>query len=79
MPIYDYKCRECGKISEVFLHNPDSGPIRCPSCGSENLERIFSSSYMIRTEASAPGGTCCGRETRCDTPPCSEGGVCRRR
>jgi putative FmdB family regulatory protein len=79
MPIYDYRCRECGKVSEIFLRSLHSEAIRCPACGSENLERLISSSYMIRMEASAPGTTCCGRETRCDAPPCSTGDVCRRR
>ena len=78
MPIYDYKCRECGKVSEMFLRSPDSKDIKCPNCGSDNLERLISASYMIRADASAPGTTCCGRTERCETPPCSVGDTCRR-
>jgi putative FmdB family regulatory protein len=78
MPIYDYKCQECGKVSEIFQHGLSNKVIKCPSCGSEKLERLFSASYMIRMDASTPGTTCCGRTERCDTPPCSTGGVCRR-
>lgn len=77
MPVYDYKCEDCGKVSEVFLRSLGE-PVKCPSCGSENLERIFSASYLIKTESPAPGTTCCGRTERCDTPPCSTGEVCRR-
>jgi putative FmdB family regulatory protein len=78
MPIYDYKCGECGKVSEVFQRSLGE-PAKCPSCGSENVERIFSASYLIRTESTTPGTTCCGRTERCETPPCSTDDICRRR
>ena len=78
MPIYDYRCRECRRVSEVFLRS-SNGEARCPHCGSENVERLITASYMIRTDAAAPGTTCCGSEERCETPPCSSGDVCRRR
>ena len=78
MPIYDFKCLECGKVSEIFLRSADGQATCCPDCGSENLERLVSGSYMIRAGASAPGTTCCGRTERCDTPPCSTGGQCSR-
>ena len=78
MPIYDFRCRECGKVSEIFLRGAHGQAARCPDCGNENLERLISASYMIRTEASAPGATCCGRAERCETPPCSTGDTCRR-
>ena len=77
MPIYDFKCQECGRISEVLLRTADKA-VKCPSCGSENMERLVSASYMVKTDASAPGTTCCGRTERCDTPPCSTGDVCSR-
>ena len=77
MPIYDYKCRECGRVSEIFLRNAVQ-VARCPSCGSDNMERLFSASYMIKTDVSASGATCCGRTERCEIPPCSTGDVCHR-
>ena len=79
MPIYDYRCKECGGVSEVFLRSLAGEAIRCPRCGGENLEKLVSASYVIRMDASAPGTTCCGRDSRCDTPPCSTNDVCHRR
>lgn len=79
MPIYDYRCKECGRVSEVFVRNIEGGAIRCPHCGSEDVEKLFSASYIIRMGEAAPGTTCCGRDSRCDTPPCSTDDVCRRR
>jgi len=78
VPIYDFRCRECGKVSELFLRGADNQVVCCPDCGSEKLERLISASYMIKTSASAPGTTCCGRTERCETPPCSTGDVCHR-
>ncbi len=78
MPIYEYRCLDCGKISEVFLRSRDSESTKCPNCGSRNLERLLSASYTIRMSGSTPGKTCCGRTERCEAPPCSTEGVCRR-
>ena len=79
MPIYDYRCRECGKVSEIFLRSLDSEAAKCPGCGSENLERLISASYMIRMDAPVSGTTCCGRTERCERPPCFTGDICHRR
>jgi putative FmdB family regulatory protein len=77
VPIYDFKCRECGRVSEVLIRDV-SKTVRCPSCHSENMERLVSASYMVKADARAPGSTCCGRAERCDTPPCATGDVCSR-
>lgn len=75
MPVYDYRCRDCNKVSELYLRSSGS-EVRCPGCGSENMERLISASYMIKMGASKSGATCCGRGERCDKPPCSEGENC---
>lgn len=77
MPIYDYRCRECGRVSEVLVRT-STGEVRCPHCGDEDMEQLVSAPYMIKMDAAAPGTTCCGRTERCETPPCSSGDVCRR-
>jgi len=77
MPIHDFKCLECSKVSEVFVRDSEQAPC-CPDCGSANLERLISSSYMVKTSSQAPGTTCCGQTERCDAPPCSAGNTCRR-
>jgi putative FmdB family regulatory protein len=78
MPIYDYRCRKCGAVSEAFLRSPDAKPARCPSCGSQSLEKL-PSAFSVLGSGTAEATTCCGRDTRCDSPPCSSDNVCRRR
>lgn len=77
MPIYDFECQECGRVSEIFRRDAEQVP-RCFHCGSDKLKRMFTVSYMIKSGVQAPGTTCCGRAERCETPPCSTGGGCHR-
>ena len=77
MPVYDFKFRECGQLSEILLRDHIQKAC-CPNCGGENLERLFSASYLIKTEAETSATTCCGRAERCGSPPCSTGDMCRR-
>jgi len=79
VPIYDFRCRDCGKVSEVFVRQEPAEAAPCPECGSANMEKLFSSSYAIRQGGTAHGGTCCGRAERCDSPPCSRDDGCHRR
>jgi len=78
MPIYDFRCKDCGKVSEIFLRSAGE-TARCPACGSNNVEKLISASYMIKMDSSSSGTTCCGRSERCETPPCSTQGVCHRK
>jgi putative FmdB family regulatory protein len=79
MPIYDFRCGNCGKVSEVFVHGVDGSPVRCPACGGDDMEKLFSASFTMTRRASTDNTTCCGRTERCETPPCStDDGCCRR-
>ena len=78
MPIYDFSCQDCGKVSEILTRSSENPIIHCPECGSVNMVRLITSSYMIKTGDSKRGATCCGSEERCSTPPCSTGNTCRR-
>ena len=78
MPIYEFKCHNCGKQSEILSLSPEGKSFLCPKCGSQNMERLISSSYLMKASSRNPGQTCCGREERCETPACSTGDHCRR-
>ena len=42
MPIYEYRCKKCGKRLEVLLRSSDKPPARCRECGGR-LEKLISS------------------------------------
>jgi putative FmdB family regulatory protein len=79
MPIYEYKCRDCGNITEIFQKTSAPKTVNCRHCSSDDTEKIFSTPALIKAaHSSAKGTTCCGRTERCDTPPCSIGEGCGR-
>ncbi len=53
MPIFEYKCTNCGKISE-FLEKVDSGNAHiCSFCGSKKLTKQFSTFSAVVKQSSA--------------------------
>ena len=80
MPIYEYRCNQCGEISEILVGlSAGSEELTCKYCGSTDLKKILSvSSFTLSESGRVPGTTCCGKGGRCDTPPCSPEGTCRR-
>jgi len=79
MPIYEYRCRVCGATSEYLIGVGKDENISCKKCGSTEMEKILSvASFMAGVPERALGRTCCGREERCEIPPCSDEGTCRR-
>ncbi len=88
MPTYEYVCKSCGNRFEKFQSMSQEVLRKCPECGGE-IRRvigtgagiIFKGGGFYKTDykrSSASFRTCCGREQRCDTPPCSDGGSCQR-
>jgi len=79
MPIYEYRCNKCGAVSEFLVGiGSKEQTLHCKECGSSQLEKMLSVAHSLKGEKRDPGHTCCGREERCSTPPCSTGGSCRR-
>ena len=77
MPIYEYRCNNCAATFELLVR--DGKTATCPDCGSASVDKLFSAPFVSSGQtARQPGHTCCGREERCASPPCSEGGTCRR-
>jgi putative FmdB family regulatory protein len=77
MPLFDYKCSACGKISEILVRDSGARPV-CPECGSVEIKRQLSAAHVMKIASRPPGKTCCGRAERCESPPCSTSDRCRR-
>lgn len=56
MPIYDYKCRNCGETFETYCGLSDiESELKCPKCGSKNPEKDRSK-YFGKNAAGEPKG-----------------------
>ena len=65
MPLYEYRCKKCGRVSE-FLEQADSNKKHsCEHCGSRNMEKLFSA-----FSARASSGSAAGNSSSCPTGTC---------
>ena len=53
MPIYEYQCGSCGRISShVMLGSGRKSRPACPHCASPRTRRVMSSFAVVQSEAS---------------------------
>jgi putative FmdB family regulatory protein len=54
VPIYEFRCQECGKPFEVVESISRFKParVRCPRCSSKKVERTWSRVYTVTTKKS---------------------------
>ena len=55
MPIYEYRCAECGRRSSHYYQtfsSADAATPRCPRCHSSQLDRLVSRVAVHRSEES---------------------------
>ncbi len=69
MPLYEYKCQDCGHVTEILQRGSEKEPdLQCSECGSRQLRRKFSVFGTViggsniggsnEIAASCPTGTC---------------------
>ncbi|HEX3462939.1 MAG TPA: FmdB family zinc ribbon protein [Candidatus Elarobacter sp.] len=47
MPLYDYQCRACSKVTEVRHGFKEAYDGTCPECGSDQLARVFNPAGIV--------------------------------
>ncbi len=53
MPIYEYECARCARVSSHVVLGANRKPrVACPHCGSTRTRRVMSSFAVVETEAS---------------------------
>jgi putative FmdB family regulatory protein len=66
MPIYEYRCEDCGtKFEKLVRRSSDVPEFACPSCGEKHLRQELS------TFAAHSGGS-----KSAEAPMCPNGGRC---
>jgi len=54
MPIYEYRCKDCGNsFSRLQKIGASADGVKCPKCAGEKVERLFSS-FASRSSGDAP-------------------------
>ena len=61
MPFYEYKCKSCdSEFEELIRCEADIDSLKCPSCGSTDIEKLLSMFGMVASSGkvvtSTPGG-----------------------
>lgn len=59
MPLYEYRCRECGNRFEVLQRlGQGAEGLTCPKCGAQQLEKQYST--FASAGGTAQGGSAAG-------------------
>ena len=48
MPIYEYRCKKCGKITEVLQKITDPPLKKCKFCGGKLIKLISNNSFILK-------------------------------
>ncbi|MGI6621474.1 MAG: FmdB family zinc ribbon protein [Bacillota bacterium] len=61
MPIFEYKCKHCGKVFECLVRKHDIPA--CPDCGTQDLTKLmsrFATNVRKGSGSQSSCGTCSG-------------------
>ena len=74
MPIYDYRCSDCGKTYDVFHKVREvAEDVVCPSCNSTNYKKLMSVTQLSMGSSSGPDcsdGSCGPYDGGCASGMC---------
>ena len=71
MPIFEFRCSECGDIFEkIFLNSHEKTDIKCPGCQSRTFERVVSRTNFMM--GAAPGSN----KPKITSKSCAPGNEC---
>ena len=78
MPLYEFRCKECGMLSEILVLGKQDKP-GCKACGSKQMvkQMSMSSSMSGSAKTGLPGAgdtACCGSSP--DQAGCAGPGSC---
>lgn len=62
MPMYEYRCQECGALYEQLRKMSEADTnLQCPRCGAENVQRQVSACSFSSGSSGSGGGGCTPR------------------
>ncbi|MCL6518502.1 MAG: zinc ribbon domain-containing protein [Armatimonadetes bacterium] len=68
MPIYEFKCQNCGTRFEKLCNiNSAASGINCPNCGASEVRRLISAFYSHGSSSPSSSGSsscaCCQKSS----------------
>jgi putative FmdB family regulatory protein len=70
MPIFEFRCAECGNVFErIFLNSDEELEMQCPECKSQSFERVVSRTNHVMARGA-------GEKPKLTTRSCASGGSC---
>ena len=71
MPIYEYRCEDCGtKFEKLMRRSSDVSELACPSCGEKHLRQELSTFAAHSGAGKSADAPMCPRGGRCDPGMC---------
>lgn len=81
MPLFEYLCEDCGKISEILITG-SKDKATCTACGSVHLKKLLSAHSSMSGPASTgmpgPGDTACCGSSPAEASCAGPGSCCGR-
>jgi putative FmdB family regulatory protein len=77
MPIFEYKCQDCEKVSEILIVGSQDTPA-CGFCKSNNMEKLLSAHVSVSgpVKKSMPEHTACCGSSPGQASDCAGPGSC---
>ena len=75
MPIFEYKCQQCGHVTEVLQKSRKAAKQVCAQCGSSDTKKMLSGFAVGQGKSAAPACDSCAAGPACGAGGCP-GGMC---
>ncbi|MDD4801757.1 MAG: zinc ribbon domain-containing protein [Syntrophomonas sp.] len=59
MPVFEFRCQECGYKFDLMISNADKEKVQCPECGTRSIKQLLSS-FNTAKFGGAPANDCAG-------------------
>ena len=75
MPIFEYKCEQCGHVMEVLQKSRKAGKQTCAECGGTDMKKLLSGFAVRKGSSNSPACDSCAAAPACGGGMCP-GGAC---
>lgn len=75
MPIFEYRCEQCGHVMEVLQKSRKATKQTCAQCSSTDMKKLLSGFAVRQGSTSSPACDSCEAAPACGGGMCA-GGAC---